>query len=117
MMESLAYRTLYAYDLATEEITEITISLGFPEKVRDALWRASYRIVLTDGVSCEGRHGVGIDAWQALMTAISLLKLEVELLFQKRVVSFHFSRSGAEQQTEEVVFDEIFPKDRFKKGP
>jgi hypothetical protein len=58
------------------------------------------------------RHGAGLDAWQALMVTISLLKLETRLLFRKQSVSFHSTREAAEQQTKEVSLEELFPKDR-----
>lgn len=109
MTQPLARRTFYAYDKDTGAITEVTFSLGYPEEVREGLWRVLCRIEQDDG---EGRetHGAGVDAWQALMIAISILKLRAELVFRKKRVSFHYTREAAEQQENEMALKDFFPK-------
>ena len=111
MSDPLADITIYAYEEANDRITKVTLSLGLPQKAREAQWRVAWRIDLDNEAGSE-RHAAGVDAWQALMIAISILKLEAKLLFRKKHVSFHYTREAAEQQANEVSLDDLFPKDR-----
>jgi len=110
MAEPFVSKTLYAYDKDTDKITIVTLSLGLPEQKREAQWRVIWRIDLNDEAGSE-RHAAGRDAWQALMLAIPLLKLESKLLFRKKNVSFHFTYEAADQRVREVSLEELFPKD------
>ena len=111
MAKKLAFLTLYAYESSDDRLTKVTLSIGFPKEVREAQWQVMWRVDRDDEVGSE-RHAAGMDAWQALMIAISMLKLETKLLFRKKDVSFHYTREAAEQQTKEVSLEDLFPKDR-----
>lgn len=110
MTQPLARRTFYAYDKETDTITRVTFSLGHPEEVREELWRVLVRIEQDDEEASEF-HGAGVDAWQALMIAISILKLRAELMFRKKRVSFHYTREAAEAQENEMALEDFFPKE------
>lgn len=111
MTDSLASVTFYAHEKATGGITEVALTLGLPEKKMKAQWRVTWQIDLNDEAGSE-RHAAGVDAWQALMLAIQTLKLEVDLLFRKKSVTFHYTREYAEKQTSEMSLEDLFPKYR-----
>src|SRR5690554_5930664 len=110
MNNSLVKCTLYVCEQISNEVTEITLFLGYPEQVSETESRAPICISVNAQEGSK-KYAFGADKWQALMIAISMLKLKTKLSFRKKHISFHYTRENAEQQTEAVSLDDVFPKD------
>lgn len=108
-MKPLASTTFYAVEDTEGSVTEVVLSVGFPEKVSNTKSKVAVMISANKTRSPD-RYAFGVDDWQALMSAISMLKLQVGVKFGKRKTFFYRTRDNARKRIEEISLDELFPK-------